>query len=249
MKIAYIAAAVAGAAVTIPYLMLQSSSGPLSVLSVTSEPAFSLIPLMLAFYASKKEGFPFVKSARWFAFGFLFWFLGEAVYSFYALFLGVAIPFPSIADIFWLAGYPLVLVGMAAFLLHFRFAVTGKSLMMAVGVSTVATGLIAVFLIIPVTSISSDLVSNIVGLAYPIMDIALLYAPIVGVLLFRGGRLAHGWYWLAAGAILFSFADILFSYLTANGAYYGGHPLELLYDYGYICFGLGLCSSLKTFQG
>ena len=121
--------------------------------------------------------------------------------------------------------------------------------MMAVGVATAATGLIAVFLIIPVISISSDFVSDIVGFAYPIMDIALLYVPIVGILLFRGGRLAHGWYWLAAGAILFSFADILFSYLTANGAYYGGHPLELLYDYGYICFGLGLCSSLKTFQG
>jgi hypothetical protein len=138
---------------------------------------------------------------------------------------------------------------MAAFLLNVRFAITGKSLMMAVGVSTAAIGLIAVFLVIPVISVSSDLLLNIVGLAYPIMDIALLYAPIVGVLLFRGGRLAHGWYWLAAGAILFSFADILFSYLTANGAYYSGHPLELLYHYGYICFGLGLCSSLKTFQG
>jgi hypothetical protein len=121
--------------------------------------------------------------------------------------------------------------------------------MMAVGVSTAAIGLIAVFLVIPVISLSSDLVLNIVGLAYPIMDIALLYAPIVGALLFRGGKLARGWYWLAAGAILYSFADILFSYLTANGAYYDGHPLELLYFCGDICAGLGLYIPLKIFQG
>jgi len=248
MKSAYVVAAVAGAAVTILYLMLQSSPGPLSVLSDASSPAFSLIPLTLAFYASKKEGFPFVESARWFAFGFLFWSLGEVTWSFYALFLGVEIPFPSIADVFWLVGYPLVLAGMVSFLLHFRFAITGKSLMMAVGVSTVVTGLVAVFLIIPVTSISSDLVSNAVGIAYPIMDIVLLYATIVGILLFRRGRLAHGWYWLAVGVILYSFADILFSYLTATGAYYDGHPLELLYFCGDICAGLGLYIPLKTFQ-
>jgi hypothetical protein len=248
MKIAYVAAAVAGGAVAIAYLLLQSSPIPLSVLSNMSSPAFSLIPLTLAFYASMREGFPFAKSARWLAFGFFFWSLGEATWSFYALFLGVEIPFPSIADVFWLAGYPLVLAGMVGFLRHFRFAITGKSLMIAVGVATAATGLIAVFLIIPVISISSDFVSNVVGFAYPIMDIALLYVPIVGVLLFRGGRLAHGWYWLAAGAVLYSFADILFSYLTATGAYYDGHPLELLYFYGDICSGLGLCIPLKAFQ-
>lgn len=249
MKIAYVAAAVAGAAVAISYLMLQSSPGPLYVLSNTSSVAFSLIPLTLAFYASRKKGYPFVKSARWFALGFFLWFLGEATWSFYALFLGVEIPYPSIADVFWLVGYPLVLAGMVSFLLRFRFAITGKSLMMAVGVSTAAIGLIAVFLIIPVISISSDLVLNIVGLAYPILDIALLYAPIVGALLFRGGKLARGWYWLAAGAILYSFADILFSYLTVTGAYYDGHPLELLYFCGDVCAGLGLYIPLKTFQG
>lgn len=249
MKIAYVAAAVAGAAVAISYLMLQSSPGPLYVLSNTSSVGFSLIPLTLAFYGSRKKGYPFVKSARWFALGFFLWFLGEATWSFYALFLGVEIPYPSIADVFWLVGYPLVLAGMVSFLLRFRFAITGKSLMMAVGVSTAAIGLIAAFLIIPVISISSDLVLNIVGLAYPILDIALLYAPIVGALLFRGGKLARGWYWLAAGAILYSFADILFSYLTATGAYYDGHPLELLYFCGDICAGLGLYIPLKTFQG
>jgi len=249
MKIAYIAAALALTSVTILYILLQSSPGALYILSNTAGPAFSLVPLLLVLYALTKQNLSFIKSARWLAFGFLLWSLGEVTYSFYALVLGVAIPFPSIADFFWLAGYPLVLVGMAVFLLQFRFAITRRSLSIALGVSTAATGLIAVFLVIPVTSISSDLMSNIIGLAYPIMDIALLYAPIVGMLLFRGGKLSQGWYWLALGAILFGFADILFSYLTAIGTYYSGHPLDVLYACGYICYGLSLCSQLKTFQG
>ena len=237
-------AVVACASITVAYLVLQPFPRPLYVLSNTSETALSLILLLLSIYAMKKETL-FVKPTRWLMFGFLMWSLGEITYSIYALFLGIAIPYPSIADLFWLTGYPFLLVGMALFIWPFRSAIKRESLEVAIGLSVVACVLVAVFLIIPVTSISSDLSTNLVGFAYPIADIGLLFASVLGFQLFRGGKVARGWYLLALGAFLFSIADILFSYATARGAYFDGDPLELLFDYGYVYFGLCLYIQLK----
>jgi len=33
------------------------------------------------------------------------WFLGEAIWAGYTLILNVEIPYPSVADVFWLGGY------------------------------------------------------------------------------------------------------------------------------------------------
>lgn len=238
------AAAAACASITVAYLALQPFPGPLYVLSNTSEAAFSLIPLLLSFYLLKTKT-PFINSTRWLAFGFLLWFLGEVTYSIYALVLGTAIPYPSIADLFWLIGYPFILVGMAVFIWPFRSAIKRESLEIAIALSVIASVVVAVFLIIPVMSISSDLATNLVGFAYPISDIALLIASILGFQLFRGGKVARGWYLLALGAFLFSMGDILFSYATARGVYFDGDPLELLYDYGYVCFSLSIYVQLK----
>jgi glucose uptake protein GlcU len=237
-------AVAACASITVAYLMLQSFPGPLYVLSNTSEAAFSLIPVLLSFYALKTKT-PFIKSTRWLALGFLLWFLGEVTYSIYALFLGDAIPYPSIADFFWLLGYPFILVGIVVFIWQFRYAIKRRSLEIAIGLAVMASVLVAVFLVIPVMSISSDLTTNLVGFAYPISDIALLIASILGFLLFRGGKVSRGWYLMASGVLIFSIADILFSYATARGAYFDGDPLELLYDYGYVFFGLSIYIQLK----
>jgi hypothetical protein len=237
-------AVAACASITVAYLALQPFRGALYVLSNTSEAAFSLIPLLLSFYVWKTKT-PFIKSTRWLAIGFLMVSLGEVTYSIYALFLGIAIPYPSIADFFWLSSYPLIFVGIAVFLQQFRFAINRKIVTIAISISAVVTGLIAVFLIIPVDSISPDLMTSIVGLAYPILSLGLLFTSIVGILMFRGGAMSRGWRWLALGSILFAIADIGFSYFTATGSWYDGHPFELLFDYGYVCFGLSLYSQLK----
>jgi hypothetical protein len=235
------------ASITVAYLALQSFPRPLYVLSNTSETAFSVIPMLLGFYALKAK-VPFIRSMRWLTFGFLFWFLGEVTYSIYALLFGIAIPYPSIADLFWLIGYPLVLVGMAVFLHQFRYAIRRITVIIVLGISAVAVGLIFLLLIMPTISISPILAVNIVGFAYPILDVALLFASLIGVLLFWGGKVGRGWYWIALASILFSLADIGFSYLTARGLYYDGHPLDLFYDYAYVCYGFSVYSQIKGLE-
>ena len=232
--------------ITLLYLTLQSHPALLYLLSNTSEAVFSLIPLTMAVYLLKTRELPFYKPTICLALGFFLWFLGEITYSSYALLLGVAIPYPSVADVFWLTGYWLVLLGMTLSIEPFRFAVKRQSLVLATLVSIVTSVVVAAYLVIPVIAISADTTTNMVGFAYPISDIALLFASILGLLLFRGGKVAHGWYLLVLGTLLFSVADILFSFTTARGTYFDGPPLELLYDYGYVCFGLSLHNQLKV---
>jgi len=232
--------------ITILYLVLQSHTNSLYLVSNISEAAFSLVPLIIAVYLLKSRELPFYKSTICLTIGFFLWFLGEVIYSTYALLLGVAIPYPSMADFFWLTGYWLVLLGMTLSIQPFRFAIKSQTLVLATVVSITTSVLVAAYLVIPVIAISPDTATNMVGFAYPISDIALLFASILGFLLFRGGKVARGWYLLVLGTLLFSVADILFSFTTAKGTYFDGHPLELLYDYGYVCFGLSLYSQLKV---
>jgi len=228
--------------VTIVYAVLQPFPNLLYYLSNTVEAAFSFIPLFMAAFSLKM-----FRGDRWFArvdtfllVGFLFWSLGESTWSFYALYLNIAVPYPSVADVFWLAGYPFVLMGIIAFLSPFKNAINRRNLLISSVVSITAAALVIVFLVLPVFTFSTDIISSVVGLAYPLLDILLLFASVMAVLLFWGGKLARGFYWLVAGMLLTSVGDILFSYLTATGAYYDGHPLELLYEFEYTCFGLAI---------
>ncbi len=52
---------------------------------------------------SKKEVYK--KVWGWATLGILLWTLAEIVWGYYEVILGIAIPYPSIADLFWLGGY------------------------------------------------------------------------------------------------------------------------------------------------
>jgi len=64
--------------------------------------AFSILALV-KYWGSFRERF----SLSWlcFAVGLGLWFLGEVSWSVYTLLLSVELPYPSIADVFWLSGY------------------------------------------------------------------------------------------------------------------------------------------------
>jgi len=67
-----------------------------------------------------------------------------------------------------------------------------------------------------------------------------LFLVLALVVTFAGGRLTIVWYILALATAMNAVADLLFSYTTAVGLYYGGTPLDVLYVYAYILFALAL---------
>jgi hypothetical protein len=103
--------------------------------------AFASSFLALArYWGSLKESF----SLSWlsFASGLGLWFLGEVSWAVYTLLLGIELPYPSIADVFWISGYIPMLIALFLYVKKFLHAVSNR-ILYAVAVAVLA---LAVFM-------------------------------------------------------------------------------------------------------
>jgi len=176
----------------------------------------------------------------YFALGMIFWFLGELTWGIYALVIGVEIPYPSIADGFWLIGYVPLFFALTSYLSLIRPAVSKSILTVAstsVSINAIAS---SVLFIIPAVVEETDTLTRIINLAYPSSDILLFALSILGLLVFATtrlkGKIEKVWVLLIVGLLMNVIADSLFSYTTAQNIYYNGHPLELFFHFGYLSF-------------
>ncbi|MEM4245897.1 MAG: hypothetical protein QW390_01220 [Candidatus Bathyarchaeia archaeon] len=238
----YILAVGAAAFISLFYLLIDPSSEIMPFFSNLSVTALSLIAALSAAVNLRRYGlrgkiprcFILILAAS------VLWFLGEAIWSFYALVLGEAFPYPSLADLFWVAGFPVMAGGLAYYLRAFEASFDRVRFGAGLAVSTALVLIIIATLIAPVMEPSSDPLARAFDLLYPLLDAAIIFIIIVAVFTFRGGRIGRAWYLLAASLFMDAAADVMFGHAAATGAYYEGHPLDLLYDYGYILFTLAM---------
>jgi len=169
----------------------------------------------------------------------LLWFLGECTWTVYGVILGVQVPYPSIADVFYLAGYIPAFLSILGFMRIFQRLVTPLKKIVSALVGLLILGVTAVFLLTPLSVSSSPVFVKAFDLAYPLMDAVLMALVTTRLIAFIGTSLGRPWTWIFCGLLLYSFADIMFSWGTLAGWYYSGHPIELLWLYGYLAFALG----------
>jgi hypothetical protein len=168
--------------------------------------------------------------------GMALWFLGELSWAVYAFLLNVEIPYPSIADVFWLGGYVPLLLALLVYCRLFASVLSKRTIALITAAICILGVLVSVALIVPITGVEENLATLAIDLAYPLLDIALLSMALVGLAIFQKGNLGKSWLWIILG-ILFNVAgDMIFSYTTAQGTYYNGHLSELLLIYGYLFF-------------
>jgi len=177
-----------------------------------------------------------------FTLGMTLWFLGELGWAIYALVLSIEIPYPSIADVFWLGGYIPLFIALDLYIRLFRPALFKR--MYFAGAALVSILSVALFIVLapPVLEAEEDVVTKIVSMAYPALDLTLFSEAILGLLIFTvtklKGRIGVAWLFINAGILMNVIADILFSYTNLQGTYYDGHPLELFFHWGYVLFAL-----------
>ncbi|MEM2896046.1 MAG: hypothetical protein QW265_04275 [Candidatus Bathyarchaeia archaeon] len=231
-----------GILITAMYFLLEPSSTSMLVFSNVTVVLLALVALTMALRNVRHYGISgkLPSAFLYFSVASLLWFLGEFTWCAYALLLGNVFPYPSIADVFWLAGYPFMLAGIIAYLLIFRLAIDKVKLGIGILVSALFSLAILLIFVIPITEISLDPLVLIIDLAYPFLDVITIFALVTAIITFIGGKIERVWYLLTLSVIMTAIADILFSYTTAIGAYYDGHPLELLYDYDYLLFSLAM---------
>ncbi|HEY2208362.1 MAG TPA: diguanylate cyclase [Gaiellaceae bacterium] len=151
---------------------------------------------------------------------------GDILYDFW---YGGNPPFPSAADVAYLAFYPLIYVGIVL-LLRRRVSTFNASLWLDGFVAAAAAGALAASVLVEVV-VNSTQGSRLVvltNIAYPIGDIVLL-ALLVFVFSVTQWQPGRAWVLIAAGLILNTVGDAIFLYGTAVGSYVEGTYVDLLW--------------------
>jgi diguanylate cyclase (GGDEF)-like protein/PAS domain S-box-containing protein len=168
----------------------------------------------------------------------LSWGSGQAAWTWYETVLGREVPFPSLADVGYLAAVPLAV----AALLSLPFAaqsLAGRVRQVLDGLMIAASLLLVSWVLLLHTLFQAGAdngVSQAIGLAYPIGDVVV--GTIVLFMLTRARR-SHGatevpLLLLGGGLVAWAVADSGFVYLTASGAYSSGALIDAGWFLGYI---------------
>jgi len=142
--------------------------------------------------------------------------------------------FPSIADVFWLAGYGGLFVFFLKNLRQFQKIINKNITMLAVGMS-------AIFLI-PSVLVAFQLGAEeeILGLAtilsYPISDSIIMIPLTLGMIIFIRGIRNNSWVFLFAATSAFMVGDFIYPYYELAGTYQTGHPIDITWILGYLFF-------------
>jgi hypothetical protein len=190
-----------------------------------------ILPVIAASFAVStaifaSQDLAFSKSLRkalyLFSLGIGLWALGEAAWFVYEIGLGVIEPYPSLADAFWIAGYPLLIWGSIDILRGFKGLLNWNTIFMSVTGTIVAFTLAAWAFFIPMGADPSiGAVEKALNIAYPTFDFLLLLATTVVLGTMFRGLYTRPWLFLAMGLAAFAMADLAFSYLTWKGMYEG----------------------------
>jgi diguanylate cyclase (GGDEF)-like protein len=138
-------------------------------------------------------------------------------------------PYPSIADVLWLAYYPISYVTVLL-LLRSRVSSFRPSLWLDGAIAALAVGALAAALALQpiVDSSSGDTAAVATNLAYPLGDLVLLVL-VVGVSGGSGWRLSRTWLLIGSGLALGAVADGLYLVQFAQGTYEEGTLLDVLW--------------------
>ncbi len=202
-------------------------------------PVLAVVAVLSAAFALRKYGPKMNKFLTiWIGFtvGMALWFLGELTWAVYAFFLNVEIPYPSIADLFWLGGYIPLLIGLFVYSRLFVSVLSKRKKMTIAALIVILGILVATVMVVPIVGLEEDAAVFAIDLAYPLLDIALLSMALVGLAIFQKGKLGKSWLWINLGILLNVAGDMIFSFTTAQGTYFNGHLSELLFVYGYLFF-------------
>lgn len=140
--------------------------------------------------------------------------------------------FPSWADAFYLAYYPLVIASVVTFVRHRAHSVPRVVWTDAITLALAVGSLVGALLIAPLSgTLSGDAFALFVGAAYPVGDTAILLLAVVGVVLVGPGR-SVPLMLISASMVVLALADLWYLNLVASGAYLEGTWLDGLWPLG-----------------
>ncbi len=171
------------------------------------------------------------------------WAIGEGIWCWYELVRNVQVPFPSLADLFFLLAIPFMAAGVL--LLAVESGAVNRNLRALLDGAIIAGSLLFVSWATALGTVWSsggeDPFARVVGLAYPVGDVIIATVALTSLARARGnGRRQLGL--LAAGVVSLAFSDSMFAYLTQNGTYGNGNWMDTGWVLGFLLIALAALS-------
>ena len=207
---------------------------------------YSYVPIQIAMlltavYVVRYFGIDGVHGIGWLAFlGFVIcWFAGDMVWITLEMGFGLD-PYPSVADMFYLLGYPFLMVFAVSYILPFRDAISKRMVMLSISGSVLLVTVSILMIGIPDYEFDTALT-----LAYPVLDGIILVPVLLGLFMFLKSRTDLMWSLILFGILSTFIGDITFSYMEYAEIYYTGNPLELAFFWSYILLTFGMIYNVK----
>jgi len=129
-KIAYLLCLIIAIGVAMVYILQGFYPDFMYIFSNILSPSVAGAAVLSSFFALQRYwsniGSRLSKIWLCFAFGMLLWFLGELGWTVYTMVLNVEIPYPSIADVFWLSGYVPLFIALLLYMRLLKPAISEK---------------------------------------------------------------------------------------------------------------------------
>jgi PAS domain S-box-containing protein len=168
--------------------------------------------------------------------GQLLFTFGDLAWDYYEFVRHIEAPFPGLADVFYLAGYPFVFLGLAL-IVRGRGRRSDWGGMVDAAIIATGLGVLSwVFLMLPYASDPSySLSEKAVSIAYPLMDVFLL-AVVARLLVGQGPRVRA--YWLLSGSLVcLMVADAVFAQMVLADTYLDGSLVDVGWLLSFVLLG------------
>src|SRR3989304_1260314 len=181
-----------------------------------------------------------------FTIGASLWFIAEQIWAAY-VYVYDADPFPSVADIFYMATYPFFVAFLLISLKPIRKSITKKIWFFSsvLSFTFLIPSLLACYNALEEAEGGLDPISKSIALAYPILSSFQLVPAIIGIMFLAKKGVSYSWMLLLFGFLIFVLSDTFYLFSELDGSYYDGHPVDLMYLYGFILLIFSLHNRLQ----
>lgn len=162
--------------------------------------------------------------------GFLFLFLGDVVFNYYEIVLQ-EYPYPSFADVFYLAFPPLVIYHLVV---NIRYFMKDMDIVTIIGQISFPVSIVFVYSFLSFDILDGLSLELYTSLFYVISSSVILSLSMLGLAIFRKSVLGVAWLLLAIGIFGNMIADDWYYYLELFEIYDGNHPVNTVWILGFM---------------
>jgi hypothetical protein len=173
------------------------------------------------------------------ALGTTAWMAGRLIFAFYQWWGRTALPYPSVADAFFVAFYVLIAVALALEIRLVSSMVDRQSRMLLIGLGVAAWAVGFVYVLEPIIFSSAALAQKVLAAFYPTAAVFLIPAGLMPAFGFRGGTSAYPWIAVAVAAVCLALASLGYTFLTWYDLYSDVHGVNVLWIVGFAVLGIG----------